>query len=398
MGRTSLNKRANNTSDRAGAGGSARRAPIQSFLFGAGLAFVGLAGGFSGYVHLVGTSSDVANVSDRIAALAGDGAALADDETTASLRAELDALDVADFTARFGFAETSKIANSAIAKSASAKTAAPTTSAAKKKNVYVALLDPTYSLGYSPDSFAIRNAPTAAPVMAKADTSKKAEEALLTRTPAQLALSVPVPPAKPSDLRVSQNKSGFGHDALVQRARLALANAKPSTASFFDKLFGNAPPEKTVLAYAGPDGGVMSDGNDAPGVKPGLYDNATAVYDISKRVVYMPDGSKLEAHSGLGQHLDNPAYAHVRMRGVTPPHIYDLKPREALFHGVAALRLTPVGGEGAIYGRSGLLAHTYMLGPNGDSNGCVSFKDYNKFLQAYRNGDVKRLIVVAKMD
>ena len=75
------------------------------------------------------------------------------------------------------------------------------------------------------------------------------------------------------------------------------------------------------------------------------------------------------------------------MRGVTPPHLYDLKPREALFHGVPALRLNPVGGEEAIYGRSGLLAHTYMLGPNGDSNGCVSFKDYNAFLHAYRNRD-----------
>jgi hypothetical protein len=72
--------------------------------------------------------------------------------------------------------------------------------------------------------------------------------------------------------------------------------------------------------------------------------------------------------------------------------------RESLFHGVQALRLNPVGGEGKIHGRTGLLAHTYMLGPNGDSNGCVSFKDYNRFLQAYRNGTVKRLVVVAKLD
>jgi hypothetical protein len=57
--------------------------------------------------------------------------------------------------------------------------------------------------------------------------------------------------------------------------------------------------------------------------------------------------------------------------------------------------MTPVGGEGAVHGRSGLLAHTYMLGPNGDSNGCVSFRDYDAFLQAYRNGKVKRLVVVA---
>jgi hypothetical protein len=27
-----------------------------------------------------------------------------------------------------------------------------------------------------------------------------------------------------------------------------------------------------------------------------------------------------------------------------------------------------------VFGRAGLLAHSFMLGPNGDSNGCVSFK------------------------
>jgi hypothetical protein len=59
------------------------------------------------------------------------------------------------------------------------------------------------------------------------------------------------------------------------------------------------------------------------------------------------------------------------------------------------LRLKPAGG-GDVYGRTGLLAHTYMLGPNGDSNGCVSFKDYNAFLQAFQNGEVKRLVVVAR--
>jgi hypothetical protein len=37
-----------------------------------------------------------------------------------------------------------------------------------------------------------------------------------------------------------------------------------------------------------------------------------------------------------------------------------------------------------------------MLGPNGDSNGCVSFKDYDAFLRAYQNGKVKRLVVVAR--
>ena len=128
------------------------------------------------------------------------------------------------------------------------------------------------------------------------------------------------------------------------------------------------------------------------------YDRQTAVYDISAHTVYLPDGTRLEAHSGLGSKIDDPRYSHVRMLGVTPPHIYELKPREALFHGVPALRLTPIGGEDKIFGRVGLLAHTYMLGPNGDSNGCVSFKDYYAFLDAYRNKGIRRLAVLARVE
>ena len=96
--------------------------------------------------------------------------------------------------------------------------------------------------------------------------------------------------------------------------------------------------------------------------------------------------------------MDDPRHVNVRMHGATPPHVYDLIPREALFHGVEALRLIPVGGEGAIFGRTGLLTHTYLLGPRGDSNGCISFKDYDTFLEAYKSGKVKRMVVVASLD
>jgi len=60
------------------------------------------------------------------------------------------------------------------------------------------------------------------------------------------------------------------------------------------------------------------------------------------------------------------------MQGPTPVGTYNLVEREALFHGVRAIRMNPVGGSGAIHGRAGILAHTYMLGPRGDSNGCIS--------------------------
>jgi hypothetical protein len=275
------------------------------------------------------------------------------------------------------------------------------------------------SMGAPPDRFARRPSAADEPTV-PAPAAKPQEVALMQPAPTvkQLVASIPMPTARPSDAsaasqaaqpahsQVAQTavpKGGaFGHDALVQRARMALL-AQPKTAqlNIFEKLFGgNAPQNGPVLAYAGSDGGVLPNGQDAQPAanQPSDVDRLTAVYDISAKRVYMPDGTKLEAHSGLGARLDNPVYAHEKMRGVTPPHIYDLKPREALFHGVAALRLTPVGGESAIYGRTGLLAHTYMLGPNGDSNGCISFRDYNKFLQAYRNGEVKRIVVVAKLD
>jgi hypothetical protein len=112
--------------------------------------------------------------------------------------------------------------------------------------------------------------------------------------------------------------------------------------------------------------------------------------------VYLPNGQRLEAHSGVGERMDDPNQIRVRMRGPTPPNIYRLTLREALFHGVRAIRLNPTDRD-QMFGRDGMLAHTYMLGPNGQSNGCVSFKNYNLFLQAYMNGEVDRMVVVRNL-
>jgi hypothetical protein len=152
-------------------------------------------------------------------------------------------------------------------------------------------------------------------------------------------------------------------------------------------------PARIRLASLEPDGGLLSDRPDLTSLG---YDKLTAVYDISTHTVFMPDGSKLEAHSGFGSLMDDPRHVSERNVGATPPNVYDLKPRERLFHGVQALRMIPVGGNGTL-GRSGLLAHGYMLGPNGDSNGCVSIKNYEKFLKAFTNGEIKRLVVVPSL-
>ena len=189
---------------------------------------------------------------------------------------------------------------------------------------------------------------------------------------------------------------------MTQRAKAAVMSIGHEKPSMVEKLWGKDVANGPLLAYASADAkiditGSLKEQNPMLGGAP-PYDKSTAVYVITRKTVYLPDGTQLEAHSGLGSKMDDPKYSHVRMQGVTPPHIYDLKPREALFHGVPALRLNPIGGEEKIFGRDGLLAHTYMLGGNGQSNGCVSFKDYYAFLDAYKNKGIRRLAVVAKLD
>jgi hypothetical protein len=123
----------------------------------------------------------------------------------------------------------------------------------------------------------------------------------------------------------------------------------------------------------------------------------TAIYDIAAHVVYLPNGEKLEAHSGLGHSMDDPRHVDRKNRGPTPPNVYNLVLRKEPFHGVRAIRLVPVD-ERKMFGRDGILAHSYMLGPNGQSNGCVSFRNYPAFLNAFMRGQVERLVVVDHLD
>ncbi len=151
-------------------------------------------------------------------------------------------------------------------------------------------------------------------------------------------------------------------------------------------------PASTVLAYARPDNPVKPLAPVAPLPNPGT--KKVAIYDITNGVVHMPDGTKLEAHSGIGKMRDNPKYTHVKMKGPTPPGTYKLSMREKPFHGVAAIRLTSVDGKHP-QGRTGLLAHTYLLrSAPGDSHGCVAFKHYDKFLKAFRRGEITHMVIV----
>jgi Tlde1 domain len=196
--------------------------------------------------------------------------------------------------------------------------------------------------------------------------------------PPSIVTAVPLPRSRPAEANLESNNS--------------VAAARSDSRTLLQKL-SDLLPAPVMLASLAPDGGLFRTGPDLASLG---YDSFAAVYDISARAVYLPNGTKLEAHSGYGSLIDDPGHVNERNVGATPPHVYDLKPREKLFHGVQALRMIPVG-DNDILGRSGLLAHSYMLGPNGDSNGCVSIKEYDRFLNAFTNGEVKRLVVVPSL-
>jgi hypothetical protein len=92
----------------------------------------------------------------------------------------------------------------------------------------------------------------------------------------------------------------------------------------------SAPPESTVIETPLPAKKPVFTAvarNDS--TSPPDADRRTAIYDIKAHVVYLPNGDRLEAHSGLGINLDNADDVGVRGRGPTPPNVYSLALREA---------------------------------------------------------------------
>jgi len=305
-----------------------------------------------------------------------------------------------------------------------APSAAPSTAAVSDTkvdaNVYGALFDPGFASGAAPASLG-----QSFPLSASLERAPQAKDGFEqpdmlppATTTAELdsGESAPLPVPRPDDLAPPAGRAPLPAQSrrmARQNANSAVATAPSDNRNFFEKIFGGLSQPQTsrpVLAYAAPEDGVASVARAPAPAAPAAQasapapllnlaprvDRGTAVYDVSAHTVYMPNGTRLEAHSGLGQMMDDPRYVHERMRGATPPNVYQLSLREAPFHGVRALRLTPTAGH--VYGRTGLLAHRYMLGPNGASNGCVSFRNYEEFLRAYDRGEIQRLAVVARMN
>ena len=246
--------------------------------------------------------------------------------------------------------------------------------------------------------YAAASIPVAGPVQAVPQPVAVASAAPAADLPA-IAEATPLP-AKDADIAMAEAVLSVVPMARPDREpEMQRANI-PATAAIARATIKDTPaqPPARVMAYADPDDSSVRKTkpflNPFAAISPG---EGTAIYDIEAKTVYLPSGERLEAHSGLGQMRDNPRYVNRKNTGPTPPETYNLTYRESLFHGVQALRLTPATGA-RVYGRDGLLAHTYMLrGGRGESNGCVVFKDYSRFLAAFRRGEIKRLKVVSRV-
>jgi Protein of unknown function (DUF2778) len=226
--------------------------------------------------------------------------------------------------------------------------------------------------------------PLARRLMSRDSHAGFVDEAMVDEAKPTTAAVIPLPRSRPP-AAVLEARPG---SALAQ----ADSAARPDDRTMLQKL-SDLLPGRVTLASLTPDGGLFHRGPDLASLG---YDSSTAVYDISAHAVYLPNGSSLEAHSGMGSLRDDPEHVSVPNAGATPPALYELKPREKQFHGVQALRMIPA--EGSVTsGRSGLLAHSFMLGPKGDSNGCVSIRNYDRFLKAFNDGEIDRLVVVPSL-
>jgi hypothetical protein len=198
-----------------------------------------------------------------------------------------------------------------------------------------------------------------------------------------LLSEIPLPEAKPALETVTIQKPVVEEEQPVARSKREKAKDKNKEDVALAK------PERSLFGDLFKGKGVSSTGWPGRGTK-------VAIYDVSAATVYMPDGTKLRAHSGIGKMRDNPRYEHVKMSGPTPAGIYRLKMRERRFHGVEAIRMTSIDGRDP-KNRTGLLTHTNLLRGQKGSHGCVAFQNYEPFLNAFKRGKITMMVVVPEL-
>src|SRR6185369_1042494 len=185
-------------------------------------------------------------------------------------------------------------------------------------------------------SRSIEARPVEATKLAEASPPAEAPKAVQASKPAEAAKPKVSAPATRLALATAPKEA----EAKLTEARTADARTAPASGSTMRDMAQRAKAavmsiassdkqtsQNSLLAFASADASVTGSIIDTRSQNPMMggappYDRQTAVYDISAQMVYLPDGTRLEAHSGLGSKMDDPKSSHVRMQGVTPPHIY----------------------------------------------------------------------------
>lgn len=218
-----------------------------------------------------------------------------------------------------------------------------------------------------------------------------------------LVEDVPVESPQPFDLVLAKQEEdetlALPGEVPLPEARPLIETARPDPVPTEEKpALRRIPEKKEDLAYAKPQRSLFSDlfGRKGGGDLASGRGSKVAIYDVSNATVYLPDGTKLRAHSGIGAMRDNPRYDHVSMRGPTPAGIYRLSMRERRFYGVEAIRMTSIDGRDP-KNRTGLLTHTNLLRGQIGSHGCVAFQNYQPFLNAFKRGQIHTLVVVPEL-
>ena len=220
-----------------------------------------------------------------------------------------------------------------------------------------------------------------------------------------LVEDVPVQDTQPFGLVLSKKESEDG-DAFALPSQIPLPETKPQLerAAVAPKpqeekpAVRKTPASEDAVAFVKPERSLFGNLFKRKSGEGGWQGNSNrvAIYDVSAATVYLPDGTRLRAHSGIGHMRDNPRYEHVKMNGPTPAGIYRLSMREKRFYGVEAIRMTSIDGRDP-KNRTGLLTHTNLLRGRIGSHGCVAFQNYQPFLNAFKRGQVKTLVVVPEL-
>ena len=262
--------------------------------------------------------------------------------------------------------------------------------------------------------------------VAMAESRKKAEEARILTAYARvrsavereekidgtpsvvtaLVEDIPVKDIEPFDLVLAKEDPEDAEEAVTLPSQIPLPEARPLMETVVTDpkpadekpVTRKNPDTRSGLAYAKPERSLFGDlfkSRTSGGAWPGKG-TKVAIYDVSNATVYLPDGTKLRAHSGIGTMRDNPRYEHVTMKGPTPAGIYRLSMREKRFYGVEAIRMTSIDGRDP-KNRTGLLTHTNLLRGQIGSHGCVAFQNYQPFLNAFKRGKVTMMVVVPEL-